>query len=66
MEQNPLIDKVDFYENTGYFVIRTNQLEEAAGLLMKTFGENSVVPSEMKAVTESLEDIYLKVVNENA
>ena len=66
LEQNPLIDKVDFYENTGYFVIRTNQLEEAAGLLMKTFGENSVVPSEMKAVTESLEDIYLKVVNENA
>lgn len=66
LEQHPLIDKVDFYQNTGYFVVRTNRLEEAAGLLMKTFGENSVVPSEMKAVTESLEDIYLKVVNENA
>lgn len=66
LEQHPLIDRVDYYENTGYFVVRTNKLEEASGLLMKTFGENSVVPSEMKAVTESLEDIYLKVVNENA
>lgn len=66
LEENPLIDKVDFYENTGFFVVRTNQLEQAAGLLMKTFGENSIVPSELKAVTESLEDIYLKVVNENA
>lgn len=66
LEHNPLIDKVDFYENTGFFVVRTNQLEQAAGLLMKTFGENSIVPSEVKAVTESLEDIYLKVVNGNA
>ena len=66
LEENPLIEKVDFYENTGFFVVRTNQLEQAAGLLMKTFGENSIVPSELKAVTESLEDIYLKVVNENA
>lgn len=66
LEQDPLIDKVDFYEKTGFFVVRTNQLEQAAGLLMKTFGENSIVPSELKAVTESLEDIYLKVVNGNA
>lgn len=65
LEQNPLIEKVDFYENTGFFVIRTNQLEKSAELLMKTFGENFIVPSELKAVTESLEDIYLKVVNEN-
>ncbi len=66
LEQDPLIDKVDFYEKTGFFVVRTNQLEQAAGLLMKTFGENSIVPSELKAVTESLEDIYLKVVNGDA
>lgn len=66
LEQDPLIDKVDFYEKTGFFVVRTNQLEQAAGLLMKTFGENSIIPSELKAVTESLEDIYLKVVNGNA
>ena len=66
LEQDPLIDKVDFYEKTGFFVVRTNQLEQAAGLLMKTFVENSIIPSELKAVTESLEDIYLKVVNGNA
>lgn len=66
LEQDPLIDKVDFYEKTGFFVVRTNQLEQAAGLLLKTFGENSIVPSELKAVTESLEDIYLKVVNGDA
>ncbi len=66
LEQNPVVEKVDFYENTGFFVVRTNNLEEAAALLMKTFNENSILPSELKAVTESLEDIYLKVVNENA
>lgn len=66
LENSSLIEKVDYYEKTGFFVIRTPEPKTASQLLIKTFEENSVVPSQFRTVTESLEEIYLKVVNGNA
>lgn len=66
LENSELIEKADFYERTGYFVLRTPEPEKAMGLIIKHFAETSVVPSQMRSVTESLEEIYLKVVNGNA
>lgn len=66
LESSELIQKVDYFEKTGYFVIHTPEPEAAAELMIKHFAENSVVPSHMRSVTESLEEIYLKVVNGNA
>lgn len=66
MEQNPIFDRVEYDEATGAFSVRVNELEAASRILINAFSENSVVPSEFSAATESLEDIYLKVVNDNA
>lgn len=66
LESSELIEKVDFYEKTGFFVIHTPRPEAASEIMIKHFAENSVVPSQMRTVTESLEEIYLKVVNGNA
>lgn len=66
MESLPQVDKVDFYEKTGVFVIRTAETEELTKRLMACFEENSIVPREFKTVSEGLEEIYLKVVNGNA
>lgn len=66
MESLPQVDKVDFYERTGTFVIRTIETEELTKRLLTCFEQNSLVPKEFKTVSESLEEIYLKVVNGNA
>lgn len=66
LEGSELVQKVDFFEKTGYFVIHTSEPEAATEMMIKHFAENSVVPSLMRTVTESLEEIYLKVVNGNA
>lgn len=66
LESSELVQKVDFFEKTGYFVVHTPEPEAASELMIKHFAENSVVPSHMRTVTESLEEIYLKVVNGNA
>lgn len=66
LENSELVQKVDFFEKTGYFVIHTAEPEAASEMMIKHFAENSVVPSHMRTVTESLEEIYLKVVNGNA
>lgn len=66
LESSELVQKVDFFEKTGYFVIHTPEPEAVTELMIKHFAENSVVPSHMRTVTESLEEIYLKVVNGNA
>lgn len=66
LENEPVIEKVDFYERTGIFVLRTPQPKSATEILTKTLAQNSLVPMECKTVTESLEEIYLKVVNGNA
>lgn len=66
MESLPQVDKVDFYERTGTFVIRTVETEELTKRLLTCFEQNSLVPKEFKTVSESLEEIYLKVVNGNA
>lgn len=66
MESLPQVDKVDFYERTGTFVIRTVETEELTKRLVTCFEQNSLVPKEFKTVSESLEEIYLKVVNGNA
>lgn len=66
MEQKPVFDSVTHDESTGVFSVKVNELETASRILINAFSENSVTPSEFSAATESLEDIYLKVVNENA
>lgn len=66
LESSELVQKVDFFEKTGYFVVHTSEPEAVTELMIKHFAENSVVPSHMRTVTESLEEIYLKVVNGNA
>lgn len=66
LESSELVQKVDFFEKTGYFVVHTPEPEAVSELMIKHFAENSIVPSHMKTVTESLEEIYLKVVNGNA
>ena len=66
LESSELVQKVDFFEKTGFFVIHTAEPEAVTGLMIKHFAENSVAPSHMRTVTESLEEIYLKVVNGNA
>ncbi|MBD5113619.1 MAG: ABC transporter ATP-binding protein [Ruminococcaceae bacterium] len=66
MEELPQVDKVDFYEKTGTFVIRTAETEELTKRLLECFERNSLVPREFKTVSEGLEQIYLKVVNGNA
>lgn len=66
LEALPQIDKVDFYEKTGTFVIRTAETEAATKQLLDCFNQHAIVPREFKTVSEGLEQIYLKVVNGNA
>lgn len=66
LEALPQVDKVDFYEKTGAFVIRTAETEAVTKQLIECFGRNSLIPREFKTVSEGLEQIYLKVVNGNA
>ena len=66
LESSELVQKVDFFEKTGFFVVHTPEPEAVTELMIKHFAENSVAPSHMRTVTESLEEIYLKVVNGNA
>ncbi|MCM1299135.1 MAG: ABC transporter ATP-binding protein [Firmicutes bacterium] len=66
LERQDIIDKVDFYERTGVFVLRTADPKRTTEILTQTLAQNSLVPLECKTVTESLEEIYLKVVNGNA
>ena len=66
LEALPQVDKVDFYEKTGAFVIRTADTEAVTKRLLECFNQHSIVPKEFKTVSEGLEQIYLKVVNGNA
>lgn len=59
-------DKVDFYEKTGNFVLRTANPEECNRYLVKFLAENNLVPRKIEVARPSLEEIYLRVVNGNA
>ena len=65
LEQLPMIDKVDFYDKTGVFVLRTTDTQSASRELVNALAKNGIVPYEIKTVTENLEQIYLKVVGGN-
>ena len=65
LEQLPMIDKVDFYDKTGVFVLRTTDTQAASRELVNALAKNDVIPYEIKTVTENLEQIYLKVVGGN-
>ena len=65
LEQLPMIDKVDFYEKTGIFVLRTADTLAASRELINTLAQNGMAAHEIKTVTENLEQIYLKVVGGN-
>lgn len=65
LEQLPMIDKVDFYEKTGVFVLRTTDTQSASRELVNVLAKNDIIPYEIKTVTENLEQIYLKVVGGN-
>ena len=65
LEQLPVIDKVDFYDKTGVFVLRTTDTQSASRELINILASKGIVPYEIKTVTENLERIYLKVVGGN-
>ena len=65
LEQLPMIDKVDFYDKTGVFVLRATDTRSTSGELVNLLAKNGIVPYEIKTVTENLEQIYLKVVGGN-
>ena len=65
LEQLPMIDKVDFYEKTGIFVLRTADTQTVSRELINTLAQNGMAAHEIKTVTENLEQIYLKVVGGN-
>lgn len=65
LEQLPVIDKVDFYDKTGVFVLRTTDTQSASRELVNILASKGIVPYEIKTVTENLEQIYLKVVGGN-
>ena len=65
LEQLPMIDKVDFYDKTGVFVLRTTDTQSASRELVNILAKNDIIPYEIKTVTENLEQIYLKVVGGN-
>ena len=65
LEQLPMIEKVDFYDKTGVFVLRTTDTQAASRELVSMLAKNGIVPSEIKTVTENLEQIYLKAVSGN-
>ena len=65
LEQLPVIDKVDYYEKTGVFVLRAEDTQAASRELVNALAQNGIVPYEIKTVTENLEQIYLKVVSGN-
>ena len=56
-------DKVDFYEKTGNFVLRTANPEETNRYLVKFLAENNLVPRKIEVSRPSLEDIFLRTVN---
>lgn len=66
LEALPVVDKVDYYDKTGIFVVRSTDTRTASGEITKLLAEKGITPYYMKTVTESLEQIYLKVVNGNA
>ena len=65
LEQLPMIDKVDFYDKTGVFVLRTTDTQSASRELVNILAKNDIIPYEIMTVTENLEQIYLKVVGGN-
>lgn len=65
LEQLPVIDKVDFYDKTGVFVLRSQDTQAASRELVNALAKNDIIPYEIKTVTENLEQIYLKVVSGN-
>ena len=65
LEQLPVIDKVDFYDKTGVFVLRSGDTQAASRELVNALAKNDIIPYEIKTVTENLEQIYLKVVSGN-
>ncbi|MCH5201526.1 MAG: ABC transporter ATP-binding protein [Oscillospiraceae bacterium] len=65
LEQLPVIDKVDFYDKTGIFVLRAEDTQAASRELVNALAKNDIIPYEIKTVTENLEQIYLKVVGGN-
>lgn len=56
-------DKVDFYEKTGNFVLRTANPEETNRYLVKFLAENNLVPRKIEVSRPSLEDVFLRTVN---
>lgn len=65
LENTDVIDKVDFYDRTGIFVLRTSNPEHATMLLTDKLHEGQVAARRIQTVTDSLEQIYLKAVNGN-
>lgn len=66
LEGTGAIRKVDFYEKTGVFVIRTDDCKASSLLLSQTAAKENIPIMRLQMVSESLEQIYVKVVNGNA
>ena len=66
LEGQGAVNKVDFYEKTGVFVVRSSDCQSASIQLSQLLAKEGIAVSRQQAVTESLEQIYMKVVNGNA
>lgn len=66
LEGQGAVKKVDFYEKTGVFVVRSDDCQAASLQLSTLLAKEGIAVSRQQMVSESLEQIYLKVVNGNA
>ena len=66
LEGQGAVKKVDFYEKTGVFVVRSEDCQAASLQLSTLLAKEGIAVSRQEMVSESLEQIYLKVVNGNA
>lgn len=63
LEEKEAVDKVDFYEKTGAIVIRTRDARAAIREAIALFAEKGIEVQRCEIVSDSLENIYLNVVN---
>lgn len=58
--------KADFDESNGRFEFKCDNIEACAGKLMRVMTEHSIIPESFSLGTSSLEELFRKVVGENA
>ena len=63
LEGSGAVERIDYYEKTGAIVVRTTDARACIRELSAFCAENGIDARKIEMVTESLENIYLSVVN---